>query len=92
MRARMEKESPSPFLFNAMTPEEYERAKKLYKFLIKLSECKHGFLNISREEFIDLASTIMKCSSFEAYQIIMKMKKYGWIREIKDDLVIINIG
>jgi hypothetical protein len=92
MRAVMRKEPQSEFLFNAMTTEEYTKAKEFYEFLKRISECNHGFLNISRKELIDIATTIMKCTPYEAHLILRKMKQYGWIKEINDDLVVINIG
>jgi len=83
-------ESPSKFLINGMTTEEYEKAKKFFEFLKGLTKCTHGFLNIDRENFIDLAAAFMKCTPFEAHQILMKMKEYGWLKELKMDYVVVN--
>jgi len=90
MRVRMEKESQSKFLFNAMTEDEYLKAKKFYEFLKRISKSEHGRLNISRDELIDIASAIMKCSPYEAHQILMKMNQYRWLKELKMDYVVVN--
>jgi len=92
MKAVAKKELPTKFLFNGMTTEEYEKAKEFHQFLKSLTKCTHGFLYIDRKKFVDLTSVFMECSSvYEAHQILMKMKQYGWIREIKDDLVVVNM-
>ena len=92
MRVIMKNEPSSSYLFNGMTTEEYEKAKEFHQFLKSLTKCTHGFLYIDRKKLIDLASVFLECSSpYEAHQILMKMKEYGWIKELKTDYVVVNI-
>jgi len=86
----MRKESPVKFLFNAMTSDEYERAKRFYEFLKNITKGTNGYLTIEWEELIDMASGYMKCSPYEAYRILMKMKEYGWIKEIDKHFIVVN--
>ncbi|MCI4407553.1 MAG: hypothetical protein JHC26_00540 [Thermofilum sp.] len=76
-----------------MTDEELVKAKEFYEFLKSISKCTHGFLAIDRKKLIDLARVFMDLSSpYEAHEILMKMVKYGWIKEIKMDYVVVNLG
>ena len=90
MKAVAKKELPTKFLFNAMTSEEYEKAKKFHQFLKQITKGTHGYLTIEREDLVDMASGFMKCEPFEAYRILMKMKEYGWIKEIDRHFIIVN--
>jgi hypothetical protein len=74
-----------------MTEEEYVKAREFYKFLVNITKCNHGVLSIDRRKFIDIAAAYMKCSPIEAYNILMKMKSYGWIKTLDKDYVIINL-
>jgi len=87
----MRKESSAKFLFDAMTSEEYERAKRFYQFLKNISKGTNGYITIEWEEFIDMASGYMKYSPYEAYRILRKMKEYGWIKEMDKHFIVINI-
>ena len=86
----MRKESPVKFLFNAMTSDEYERAKRFYEFLKKITKGTNGYLMIEWEELIDMASGYMKCSPYDAYRILRKMKEYGWIKEIDKHFIVVS--
>ena len=86
----MRKESSVKFLFSAMTSDEYERAKRFYEFLKKISKGTNGYLTIEWEELIDMASGYMKCLPYDAYRILMKMKEYGWIKEIDKHFIVVN--
>ena len=85
------KEKPSTkFLFNAMTSEEYEKAKRFHQFLKQITKGTHGYLTIEWEDLVDMASGFMKCEPFEAYRILMKMKEYGLIKEIDMHYILVN--
>jgi|LAFK01.1.fsa_nt_gi hypothetical protein len=91
MRVRMEKESQSKFLFNAMTQEEYSKAKEFYEFLKSITKCTHGFLRIDRKKLVGMAAAFMEVSPYEAHQILTKMVQYGWIHTIDNHFIIVNI-
>jgi len=91
MRARMAKESQSKFLFNAMTQDEYPKAKEFYEFLKSITKCTHGFLRIDRKKLVDMAAAFMEVSPYEAHQILTKMVQYGWIHTIDNHFIIVNI-
>jgi hypothetical protein len=74
-----------------MTEDEYEKAKEFYRFLVSITKCNNGILTISREKLIDIASAYMKCDPFEAYNILMKMKSYGWITVIDKDYIAVKL-
>jgi hypothetical protein len=76
---------------NSMSEEEYIKAKEFYRFLVNITECKHGILSIDREKLIDIAAAYMKCSPLEAYNILTKMKGYGWIKTLDMDYIIVDI-
>ena len=90
MKAVTEKELSTKFLFNAMTSEEYEKAKRFLQFLKNLTKGTHGYLTIEREDLIDMASGFMKTTPYDAYRILMKMKEYGWIKEIDRHFILVN--
>jgi len=90
MKAVMKNEWPTKFLFNAMTSDEYEKAKRFHQFLKQITKGTHGYLTIEWEDLIDMASGFMKCEPYEAYRILMKMKEYGWIKEIDRHFIIVN--
>jgi len=90
MKAVTEKELSAKFLFNAMTSEEYEKAKRFHQFLKNLTKGTHGYLSIEREDLIDMASGFMKTTPYDAYRILMKMKEYGWIKEIDRHFILVN--
>ena len=74
-----------------MTEEEYAKAKEFYRFLVSISKCNNGILTIDREKLIDIASAYMKCDPFEAYNILMKMKSYGWVKVIDKDYIAVKL-
>jgi len=78
-------------LANSMTEEEYKKAREFYKFLANITKCSHGVLSIHREKLIDVAAAYMKCKPLEAYNILMKMKFYGWIKTLDKDYIIVNL-
>jgi len=85
------KEKPSTkFLFNAMTSEEYEKAKRFHQFLKQITKGTHGYLTIEWEDLVDMASGFMKTTPYDAYRILMKMKEYGWIKEIDRHFILVN--
>jgi hypothetical protein len=65
---------------NSMSEEEYIKASEFYKFLVNITGCNHGVLSIDREKLIDIAAAYMKCTPVQAYNILTKMKAYGWIK------------
>jgi len=91
MKVTMKNKQPAKFLFDAMTSDEYEKAKRFHKFLKNITKGTHGYLTIEWEELIDTASGYMKVSPYEAYQILRKMKEYGWIKEIDKHFIVVNI-
>jgi len=91
MRVRMAKESQSKFLFNAMTQDEYPKAKEFYEFLKSITKCAHGFLRIDRKKLVDIAAAFMEVPPYEAHQILTKMVQYGWIRTMDNHFIIVNI-
>jgi len=91
MRVRMEKESQPKFLFNAMTQDEYPKAKEFYEFLKSITKCTRGFLRIDRKKLVDMAAAFMEVSPYEAYQILTKMVQYGWIRTMDNHFIIVSI-
>jgi len=85
------KEKPSTkFLFNAMTSEEYEKAKRFHQFLKQITKGTHGYLTIEWEDLVDMASGFMKTTPYDAYRILMKMKEYGLIKEIDMHYILVN--
>ena len=78
-------------LANAMTSDEYNRAFEFYKFLQGLTKCTNGILQIEREKFLKLAATMLECSEVEAYTIINKMRRYGWIKAWDSHFVVVNV-
>jgi len=76
---------------NAMTDDEYRKAVDFYRFLVSITKCNHGVLSINREKLIKVASAYMDCEPLEAYNIVRKMKDYGWIITIDKDFIIINL-
>jgi hypothetical protein len=78
-------------VFDAMTEEEFEKAKKLYEFLKNISKSNHGYINIRREQFVKLASCLMEVPPIEAYRILKKMKNYGWIISMEQDFIIVKL-
>ncbi|MCQ4450316.1 MAG: hypothetical protein NO110_06435 [Sulfolobales archaeon] len=91
MRVRMAKESQSKFLFNAMTQDEYPKAKEFYEFLKSITKCTHGFLRIDRKKLVDIAAAFMEVPPYEAHQILTKMVQYGWIRMMDNHFIIVSI-
>ncbi|ALG97218.1 hypothetical protein AVT97_gp55 [Sulfolobales Virus YNP2] len=87
----MEKGSQSKFLFNAMSPEEYTKAKEFYEFLKSITKCTHGYLRIDRKKLVDMTAAFMEVSPYEAHQILTKMMQYGWIHTIDNHYIIVNI-
>jgi hypothetical protein len=78
-------------LANSMTEEEYRKAVEFYKFLVNITKCNNGILTIERKKLIDIAAAYMECSPVEAYNILMKMKVYGWIKTIDRYYIIVNL-
>jgi len=78
-------------LATAMTEDEYRKAVEFHKFLVSITECKHGILSIDREKLIKVASAFMECEPLEAYNILRKMKDYGWILTWDKDFIIVNL-
>jgi len=76
---------------DSMTEEEYAKAREFYRFLVNLTKCTHGILSINRKKFIDIAAAYMEYTPLEAYNILMKMRSYGWIKTLDKDYVIINL-
>ena len=91
MKVAMQNKSSTRFLFEAMTSEEYEKARRFYEFLKKISKGTNGYISIEWEELIDMASGFMKCSPYEAYRILRKMKEFGWIKEMDKHFIVVNI-
>ncbi|BDB97446.1 hypothetical protein [Saccharolobus caldissimus] len=79
------------YIVNSMTDDEYKKAKELYKFLINITKCTQGILNIERKKLIDIAAAYMECTPIEAHNILIKMKSYGWIKTLDKDYIIVNI-
>jgi 4-hydroxyphenylpyruvate dioxygenase-like putative hemolysin len=75
----------------SMTDDEYEKAVEFYKFLVSITKCTHGFLNIERKKLISIASAYMECTPMQAHNILMKMKAYGWIKILESDYIIVNL-
>jgi hypothetical protein len=78
-------------LANSMTEEEYRKAAEFYKFLVNITKCNNGILTIERKKLIDIVAAYMECSPVEAYNILMKMKAYGWIKTIDRYYIIVNL-
>ncbi|MEJ2779369.1 hypothetical protein WIW89_00205 [Stygiolobus sp. CP850M] len=78
-------------LANAMTEDEYRKAKEFYKFLMTITKCSNGVLTIERKKLIDIAAAYMECTPVEAYNILTKMKGYGWIKTMDTHFIIVNI-
>lgn len=78
-------------LTDLMTEEEYKKALEFYKFLINITKCNRGILSIDRKKLIDMAATFMECTPIEAYNILMKMYNYGWIKILDKDFIIVNL-
>ena len=78
-------------LTNSMTEEEYRKALEFHKFLVNITKCNNGILTIERKKLIDIAAAYMECSPVEAYNILMKMKAYGWIKTIDRYYIIVNL-
>jgi len=78
-------------LATAMTEDEYKKAIEFHRFLASISRCDHGALSIDRERLIKVASAFMECDALEAYNILKKMKDYGWILTWDKDFVIVNL-
>lgn len=78
-------------VFDAMTEEEFEKAKEFHEFLKNISKTNHGYINIRWEQFIKLASCLMEVPPIEAYQILKKMKNYGWIIRMEQDFIIVKL-
>jgi len=76
---------------NPMSEEEYIKAREFYRFLVNITRCNHGILSIDREKLIDIAAAYMKCSPLEAYNILTKMKGYGWIKTWDKDYIIVSV-
>ena len=78
-------------IVTSMTEEEYRKAVEFYKFLVDITKCNHGFLNIERKKLISIASAYMECTPVQAHAILQKMKAYGWIKILEDDFVVVNL-
>jgi hypothetical protein len=78
-------------LTNAMTDDEYRKAREFYKFLVNITKCNNGVLTIERKKLIDIAAAYMECTPVEAYNILTKMKAYGWIKTLDTHFIIVNI-
>ena len=78
-------------LTTAMTDDEYRKAVEFYRFLTSITRCNHGVLSIDREKLIRVASAYMDCDPLEAYNILRKMKDYGWILTWDKDFIIVNL-
>jgi hypothetical protein len=78
-------------LTNAMTDDEYRKAREFYKFLVNITKCNNGVLTIERKKLIDIAAAYMECTPVEAYNILTKMKGYGWIKTLDTHFIIVNI-
>jgi len=76
---------------NAMTEDEYKKAVEFHRFLVSITGCNHGVLSIDRERLIKVASAFMECDPLEAYNILKKMKDYGWILMWDRDFIIVNL-
>ena len=74
-----------------MTEEEYVKAREFYKFLVSITRCNNGILAIDREKLIDIASAYMDCTPIEAYNILLKMKSYGWIKVLDRDYIAVKV-
>nr|WP_011225204.1 hypothetical protein [Sulfolobus islandicus]CAG38243.1 hypothetical protein [Sulfolobus islandicus] len=77
-------------LSSSMTDEEYKKALEFYRFLMAITKCTQGILNIERKKLIDLAAALMGCSPLEAHNILMKMRSYGWIKVLDKDYIILT--
>ena len=75
----------------SMTDDEYRKARDFYKFLVDITKCNNGFLNIDRKKLVDIASAYMECTPMETHAILLKMKAYGWIKIIESDFVLVNL-
>jgi hypothetical protein len=78
-------------LASSMTEEEYKKAREFYKFLMTITKCSNGVLTIERKKLIDIAAAYMECTPVEAYNILTKMKGYGWIKTLDTHFIIVNI-
>ncbi|MFP3214084.1 MAG: hypothetical protein RXR18_02590 [Nitrososphaeria archaeon] len=78
-------------IINSMTDDEYRKAREFYKFLVGITKCTRGVLNIDRKKLVDIASAYMECTPMEAHTILMKMKAYGWLKIIENDFVLVNL-
>jgi len=76
---------------NAMSEDEYRKAREFYRFLVSITKCDHGVLSIDRERLIKVASAYMDCDPLEAYNILRKMMDYGWILIWDRDFIIVNL-
>ena len=74
-----------------MTQEEYAKAREFYSFLVEISKCNNGVIHIEREKFIKLAAIMLDRTPVEAYSVLRKMQRYGWIAAIDDHFVIVNV-
>ncbi|ALG97004.1 hypothetical protein [Sulfolobus monocaudavirus SMV3] len=74
-----------------MTEEEYVKAREFYKFLVSITKCNNGILTIDREKLIDIASAYMDCTPIEAYNILLKMKSYGWVIALDKDYIAVKV-
>ena len=78
-------------LATAMTEDEYRKAVEFHSFLVSISRCNNGILSIDREKLIKVASAFMECDPLEAYNILRKMKDYGWILTWDMGFIIVNL-
>ena len=78
-------------LANAMSDDEYVRARKFYDLLVQLTRCTNGVLSIDREALLKFASAVMDCTPAEAYSIIRKMQRYGWVKAWDSHFVVVNV-
>jgi hypothetical protein len=76
---------------SSMTEEEYAKAREFYKFLVSITKRNHGILSIHWDQLIDFAATFMKCTPWEAYNILKKMRSYGWITTLDKDYITVNL-
>jgi hypothetical protein len=78
-------------VFDAMTEEEFEKVKEFHEFLKNISKSNHGYISIRWEQFIKLASCLMEVPPIEAYQILKKMQRYGWIIRMEKDFIVVRL-
>ncbi|WP_062088571.1 hypothetical protein [Sulfolobus acidocaldarius] len=78
-------------LTNSMTDDEYRKAREFYRFLVNITKCSNGVLTIERKKLIDIAAAYMECTPVEAYNILTKMKVYGWIKTLDMHFIIVNL-